>query len=127
MVGHKPENIQVRKFKLTVMGVKDLPWVLEPKTRVNHDPTEESVPEKSVETCCHSALTLKIEFILSDGSGGWVLTPPDMGPQGVLTPSPRHRIQWDTVGKRAVRILFECFLVVDIKEKFLQFFLSAIP
>ena len=69
MVGHKPENIQVRKFKLTVMGVKDLPWLLEPKTKVIHDPKEKSVPENSVEMCCHSALTLKIEFIFSDGSG----------------------------------------------------------
>ena len=54
-----------------------------------------------------------------DMSGGWVLTPPGMGPQGVLTPSPRHGIQWDMVGKRTVRILFECFLVVDIYEKLL--------
>ena len=44
--------------------------------------------------------------------GEYVLTPPNMGHQGVGThPSPRHRIQGDTVGKRAVRILLERCLV----------------
>ena len=72
---------------------------------------------------------------------GGVLTPQDMGPQEggltwdirrregthphpldrgsqdgvVLTPRPPgHRIQWDRVDRRAVRILLKCFLVTIV-------------
>ena len=40
--------------------------------------------------------------------------PPDMGPGGGRVQPPGHGIQWDTVGKREVRILLECFLVKRI-------------
>ena len=55
------------------------------------------------------------------GGGGYVqgvnmsgggYSPPYMEVRGwVLTQPSRHGIQWDTVGKRAGRILMECFLV----------------
>ena len=62
---------------------------------------------------------------MSMSRGGWVCPEgvgisPDMGPrwEGVGThPSPLppgHGIQRDTVGKWAVRILLECFLIVHI-------------
>ena len=42
-----------------------------------------------------------------------------MGPQrGVYSPSTQHRIQRDTIAKRAVRILLECFLVGQCLVKF---------
>ena len=54
--------------------------------------------------------------------GGGYSYPPDMGPQEGVGILPGHRTwggessggvltQWDTVGKRAVRILLECCLV----------------
>ena len=43
--------------------------------------------------------------------------PPDMEPGGWVSPRgwvpPRHGISWDTVDKRSVRLLLECFLIIQ--------------
>ena len=44
---------------------------------------------------------------------GWVLTFPGHGTSGSGYSPQGHGIQRDTVGKRAVRILLECFLMLN--------------
>ena len=55
------------------------------------------------------------------GHREWTLTPRHgtSGPQrGGYSPPTQHRIQRDTIGKRAVCILLECFLVGQCLVKF---------
>ena len=45
------------------------------------------------------------------GTPPWQVTPPRQVPPGQVPP-PNHSACWDTVNKRAVRILLECILVL---------------